>query len=70
MPNVARRDLCAGGCPVMGIPTATYRRECSASSPQRQPTPAAPAGGYEPCPIDPDYDRYYVQDEAESLVHV
>lgn len=34
------------------------------------PTPAAPAGGYEPCPIDPDYDRYYVQDEAEPLVHV
>lgn len=33
----------------------------------RQPVPA---GGYPPCPIDPDYDRYYVLDDSGQPVRV
>lgn len=29
-----------------------------------------PPEGYEPCPIDPDYDRYYILDEAGQPVRV
>jgi hypothetical protein len=32
--------------------------------------PAEPPGGYEPCPIDPDYDRSYILDEAGKPVRV
>lgn len=32
--------------------------------------PPAPAGGYEPCPIDPDYDRSYILDDSGVPVRV
>ncbi|MBB2918357.1 hypothetical protein [Cupriavidus alkaliphilus] len=28
------------------------------------PHPEPPPGGYEPCPIDPGYDRYYILDDC------
>lgn len=34
------------------------------------PRPARPAGGMPPCPIDPNYDRYYVLDEAGQPLRV
>ncbi|WP_342049857.1 MULTISPECIES: hypothetical protein [unclassified Cupriavidus] len=34
------------------------------------PRPPAPPGGYEPSPIDPDYDRYYVLDADGRPVRV
>ncbi len=66
--RIAHAGICAGrpssGHSYRDISSGMLRLVPSA------PTPAAPAGGYEPCPIDPDYDRSYVQDEAEPLVHV
>lgn len=32
--------------------------------------PPPPAGGYEPCPIDPNYDRFYNLDSAGEPVRV
>lgn len=62
------------GIYVRGVPSSGHSYRDISSGMLRlvpsAPTPAAPAGGYEPCPIDPDYDRYYVQGEAEPLVHV
>lgn len=34
------------------------------------PRPARPAGGMPPCPIVPNYDRYYVLDEAGQPLRV
>ncbi|WP_455279030.1 hypothetical protein [Cupriavidus necator] len=34
------------------------------------PHPPAPPGGYEACPIDPDYDRYYILDDVGRPVRV
>lgn len=34
------------------------------------PHPSPPEGGYEPCPIDPDWDRFYILDEAGQPVRV
>ncbi|MDE4918255.1 hypothetical protein ACUXAV_000298 [Cupriavidus metallidurans] len=34
------------------------------------PRPPAPAAGYEPSPIDPHYDRYYILDAAGQPVRV
>ncbi len=37
---------------------------------QPMPRPPAPPDGYDPCPIDPNYDRYYILDEAGQPVRV
>lgn len=34
------------------------------------PHPSPPPGGYEPCPIDPDWDRFYILDEGGQPVRV
>ncbi len=34
------------------------------------PRPAEPPGGYDPCPIDPDWDRKYILNEAGEPVRV
>lgn len=59
------------GIYVRGVPSNGHSyRDISSGMLRLVPSAPTPAAPYEPCPIDPDYDRYYVQDEAEPLVHV